>query len=78
MWYCHRGEVYQLGYAESEDGLEWTRRDAEVGIVPSADGWDSESLSYPCVFDHDGQRFLLYNGRRYGATGFGLAVLEAF
>lgn len=76
MWYCHRGEVYQLGYAESEDGLGWTRRDDQVGIAPSADGWDSESLSYPCIFDHDGQRFLLYNGRRYGATGFGLAVLE--
>jgi hypothetical protein len=76
MWYSHRGEVYQLGYAESADGLSWTRRDDQIGIAPSPDGWDSESLSYPCVFDHDGQRFLLYNGRGYGATGFGLAVLE--
>jgi hypothetical protein len=77
MWYCHRGVHYQLGYGESEDGLAWSRHDDRIGIAPSADGWDSESLAYPCVFDHDGQRFLLYNGRRFGATGFGLAVSEA-
>ncbi len=76
MWYGHRGEFYRIGYAESLDGLTWTRRDDQVGIAPSVDGWDAESLCYPCVFDHDGQRFLLYNGRRYGATGFGLAVSE--
>ncbi len=76
MWYCHRGTDYQLGYAESGDGLTWDRRDEVVGIAPSNVGWDAECLSYPCVFDLNGQRFLLYNGRRYGATGFGLAVLE--
>jgi len=76
MWYCHRGEAYQLGYAESADGLAWIRYDERVGIAPSADGWDSGSLAYPSVFDHGGERYLLYNGTRYGASGFGLAVLE--
>lgn len=76
MWYCHRGEVYQIGYAESPDGLHWTRADGRVGIEPSGDGWDAGSLAYPSVFDSGGARYMLYNGPRYGATGFGLAVLE--
>lgn len=76
MWYCHRGEVYTIGYAESHDGLHWTRKDEQVGIAPSRDGWDADSLSYPSVFDHGSRRYMLYNGPRHGATGFGLAVLE--
>ncbi len=76
MWYCHRGDVYRIGYAESRDGVHWTRRDERAGIAPSADGWDRDSIAYPSVFDHGGRRYLLYNGPEYGATGFGIAVLE--
>jgi hypothetical protein len=73
MWYSYRGLAYQIGYAESADGLDWRRCDACAGIEPSADGWDSISLQYPFVFDHKGVRYMLYNGRDYGRTGFGLA-----
>jgi hypothetical protein len=76
MWYSFRGEAYRIGYAESSDGVRWQRRDAEAGIKVSASGWDSESIEYPWVFDHDGARYMLYNGNRYGLTGFGIAVLE--
>lgn len=76
MWYSYRGESYRIGYAESVDGLDWTRLDAQAGIAPAVSGWDAQSVCYPCVFDHDGQRYMLYNGSRYGDTGFGLAVLE--
>lgn len=74
MWYCTRGESYRLGYAESSDGLSWERKDDEAGLEPSATGWDSEMIAYPCVFDREGIRHLLYNGNGYGATGFGYAV----
>ena len=47
----------------------------EVGIDVSADGWDSEMIEYPFVFDYKGQRYMLYDGNGYGKTGFGLAVL---
>jgi hypothetical protein len=77
MWYSCRGSSYRIGYAESPDGFEWARRDESVGINVSSDGWDSEMIEYPCVFDSIGQRWLLYNGNGYGATGFGLAVMEA-
>lgn len=77
MWFSHRGSSYRIGYAESLDGLEWKRRDADCQIDVSATGWDSEMIEYPCVFDHAGQRYMLYNGNGYGRTGFGLAVLES-
>ena len=76
MWYSYRGGSYRIGYAESVDGINWDRRDASVGISVSTSGWDSEMIEYPFVFDHNGERYMLYNGNEYGKTGFGLAQLE--
>ena len=75
MWYSYRGKSYRIGYAESKDGLSWVRKDGEAGIDVSDSGWDSEMIEYPFVFDHKGDRYLLYDGNGYGETGFGLAVL---
>jgi hypothetical protein len=47
-----------------------------AGIGLSTEGWDSEMIEYPFVFDHNGDRYMLYNGNGYGKTGFGLAVLS--
>jgi len=79
MWYCYRGgtDMYRAGCAESKDGIDWERKDAEAGIDVSESGWDSEMICYPCVFEHKGQRYMLYNGNDYGRTGFGLAILES-
>ncbi len=78
MWYSvrSRSAPYRIGYAESADGLRWTRRDDEVGIARSRDGWDSEMICYPAVIDVRGRRLMFYNGNRHGASGFGCAVLE--
>ena len=76
MWYSHRGAAYRIGYAESGDGLTWTRLDDDVGLAPSKSGWDSEMVAYPYVFDHGGSRYMFYNGGGYGRTGVGWAVLE--
>lgn len=81
MWYSFRAqpgiETYRIGYAESKDGITWTRKDELMkGFDVSESGWDSEMICYPCVFDHNGKRYMLYNGNGYGKTGFGLAVLE--
>jgi len=76
MWYSYRGEAYRIGYAESSDGLRWNRKDELAGIDVSPEGWDCETVEYPFIFDHDGKRYMLYNGNAYGKTGFGLAVLE--
>lgn len=76
MWYSFRGKAYRIGYAESSDGVNWARKDDQAGITVSDSGWDSETVEYPFVFDHEGTRFMLYNGNAYGATGFGLACMD--
>src|SRR5262249_11197771 len=76
MWFCHRGGAYRIGYAESADGLEWARHPDRIGIDVTPGEWDGEMIGYPCVFGHNERRYLLYNGNRYGATGFGIAVEE--
>jgi hypothetical protein len=75
MWYSYRGASYRIGYAESYDGIHWKRIDSCVGIDVSVEGWDSEMIEYPFVFDHEDERYMLYNGNGYGETGFGLAIL---
>ena len=75
MWYSYRGEKYRIGYAESRDGKNFTRMDEKVGISVSEEGWDSEMVCYPCVFDFQGMRYMIYCGNEYGKTGFGLAIL---
>ena len=76
MWYSVRGERYVIGYAESGDGVTWIRRDDVGGLLPSTQGWDSEMVEYPWVFERAGTRYMLYNGNGYGRTGVGLAVWE--
>lgn len=78
IWYSvnYKGK-YFIGYSESTDGIKWERKDSEVGISVSNEGWDSEEIEYPFVFDHKGERYLLYNGNGYGKTGFGLAILKS-
>jgi hypothetical protein len=74
MWYSYNvGEGYRIGYAESTDGYVWTRRDDEAGIEVSDAGWDSKALAYPCVIDHQGTKYMFYNGNEFGKDGFGLA-----
>ena len=78
MWYCYAigAGGYRIGYAESEDSIKWERKDEEAGIDVSESGWDSEMICYPFVFEHKGQKYMLYNGNGYGKTGFGCAILE--
>lgn len=78
MWYSIRsyGAPYKIGYADSPDGLCWQRKDDEVGIDRSPDGWDSEMICYACVVDAADRRYMFFNGNQHGATGFGVAILE--
>lgn len=85
MYFCYRqahgfrerpGSAYRLGYAYSRDMEDWTRDDGQAGIDLSAEGWDSEMMCYPNVFECDGKIHMLYNGNEFGRSGFGLATLE--
>lgn len=67
---------YLIGYASSDDLVNWTRADATAGIGVSETGWDSESVSYGHVFALDGSTYMLYQGNEVGRYGFGLARLD--
>lgn len=67
---------YRMGYAVSNDLLNWERLDEKVGFYKSAEGWDSESVSYGHVFILDGKTYMLYQGNNMAKVGFGLAQLN--
>ena len=85
MFFCYRYSAdyrnkqngYRIGYAFSKDLLHWQRADEQAGIDVSSDGWDAEMISYPHVFDVDGQIYMAYLGDQVGRYGFGLAKLES-
>lgn len=80
MWYSYREakeiNTYRIGYAESVDGIKWTRMDKKINLNISESGWDSEMIEYSYLYDFKGKRYMLYNGNSYGKTGVGLAVQE--
>ena len=67
-----RTQSYRLAYAESADGIAWTR--GEAGIDRSESGWDSEMMEYCYVYRYHDQTYLFYNGNGFGKTGIGYAV----
>lgn len=78
MWYCYAGErSYAIGYAESQDGLTWRRKDEEAGMGVSGSGFDSGMVCYPYVVSHGKKKYMFYNGNSFGRDGIGLAVAEA-
>lgn len=76
MWYSFSSGDYRIGYAYSDDGINWIRNDENAGITISYSGWDSESIEHSYVFKHKSDVYMLYSGNQFGKTGFGLAILE--
>ena len=84
MFFCYRYSLnyrgkengYRIGYAYSDDLETWARDDSRAGITVSDEGWDSEMVSYPHVFELDGKTYMFYLGNQVGRYGFGLAELE--
>jgi len=86
MFFCYKYALnfrnnkrgYRIGYAVSDDLMNWTRDDTKVGIDISRKGWDNQSIAYPHVFDIDGDVYMLYLGNHVGRYGFGLAQLQDY
>lgn len=85
MWYAYRRSFdyrnnfensYRIGYATSNDGCNWFRKDSEMNIDVSESGWDSEMVSYPNVIEHEGRLIMVYNGNKFGKSGFGYAEFK--
>jgi hypothetical protein len=84
MFFCYmvtpdfrtdKNKTYRIGYAFSTDLEYWIRDDTKAGIDVSIEGWDSEMISYPHVFELDEKIYMLYLGNQVGRFGFGIAQL---
>jgi predicted GH43/DUF377 family glycosyl hydrolase len=86
MFFCYRYSAnyrnknngYRIGYASSNDLINWIRDDTKAGIEVSGEGWDSEMISYPHIFELDSSLYMFYLGNQVGRFGFGLAKLESY
>ena len=65
-----------MGYAYSDDLINWTRDDSQAGISISESGWDSEMIAYPHIVKIDEKYYMFYCGNEFGREGFGYAELE--
>lgn len=84
MFFCYRdshnfrtesSKAYRIGYAYSKDLLSWTRRDDLAGIDVSIEGFDSDMVAYPHVFEVENKIYMFYLGNEVGRYGFGMAEL---
>jgi len=67
--------AYRLGYAESTDGVTWTRMDDRMGLDVSENGFDSDAIMYSTIISVDGRTYCFYNGNNFGEGGIGVAEL---
>ena len=79
MWlsvFQMEGRGYRLGYARSEDGVNW-RRALDQEILPlTPGGFDSINQSYPNVIEMGDELWMFYVGNSFGATGIGWATMK--
>lgn len=87
MWYSKRNMInfrtdyrngYRGGFAVSDDGINWTRKDDEFGLDISSNpsDWDGQAIAYPYVIRVKDKLVMFYNGNGFGRTGFGYAILD--
>ena len=79
MWFSYvtqNSYSYQLGYAVSNNGLNWNRLPMDSNLALSEEGWDSTCMAYPSVFEHKDKLYMLYSGNELGKQGIGLAVRD--
>jgi hypothetical protein len=85
MWFSTRGvanyrnpgrSAYHIEHAVSSDGFKWERTPEIAAFHVAEEGWDSQMVAYPSLFQHVGSWIMLYNGNGFGRSGFGFAKLD--
>lgn len=72
----NKEKAYRIGYACSDDLINWERDDSKAGIDVSESGWDSEMIEYPHITKINNKYIMFYCGNHFGKDGFGYAELE--
>src|SRR5258708_5306673 len=75
LWYhAISGSTRQIGYAESVDGLTWTKYAGNPVLTPGPAGaWDADTVCEPRVI-HPGNLYVMFYTHCAGSHGIGLAT----
>ena len=75
LWYhAISGTTRQIGYAESTDGIAWTKYAGNPVLTPGASGaWDADTVCEPRVI-HVGNLYYMFYTHCAGSHGIGLAT----
>jgi hypothetical protein len=68
--------AYRMGYAVSNDGLAWLRRDGDMGLDVTPGSFDSHAIMYAAPIRVKGKMYCYYNGNDFGRDGFAVAVRD--
>ena len=78
MWYSFekKSKGYKIGYAESKNGIRWTRKDDCISFSKRLKKIDNQMMEYSAIIQVHKKKFMLYNGNNYGKGGICLAELH--
>ena len=77
MWYCYEKKVgkYKIGYAESNNGIKWKRKDGSLKFIGPRNKYDKKMMAYPSILFFNKKKLMMYNGNEYGKYGINFAQL---
>lgn len=67
--------AYRMGYATSQGGVNWVRKDHEIGLDVTPGSFDSDAIMYAAPITVNGKTWCFYNGNEFGRDGFAVAEL---
>lgn len=67
---------YGMGYAFSQDGINFIRNDKVMSFKRPVGAFDSEMVCYGKCYKHGERTYLFYSGNHYGMDGIGWAELK--
>ena len=67
---------YRMGYAVSENGIDFIRRDEWIDIKRPVGAFDSEMICYGKLYRNKERLYLFYSGNHFGMDGIGWAEYE--
>jgi hypothetical protein len=76
IWFAHKKKDTNYRIAHWTLDMNWEEQSDDVLPRGGTGDFDSDMVCYPWIFEHEGRRYMLYNGNGYGETGIGLAVEE--
>ena len=76
MWFSSKGKNYRFKYADSTDGVNWSRKRIDFYSSSSLSKIDNEMTCYPVFLRNKEKSYVLYNGNNYGLEGICLAIKD--